>query len=286
MKKVVIDQNITQNSDKVREILSDPSNQIIITDNLFIETLKSEHWKTSARESFRYLSEAPERVVVAKAHGQLLREESELKKPTSLEDVQLTTSFRDFLKSFSIEPEKSLDMISDGRKSATDKAIEQQLNHQQNKATLEGIIDCWEADIGQHKIKLLRQEYHKSPRNYHTMSELLTSLDGVKLIGRNIMEPFDLTPQEAANLIINRSSVLCLVLCFHGYALKWISMGGLNGLTEEKITNELMDMDYLAISLLCDEFITQEKKLIELYHVMKGILSKYFQTINSLFKLE
>jgi len=77
---------------------SPPTDRFIVTDTAMLETMKNAQWETTARASFRIVSQFPQKIWLAKAPGNLIRSELDTgRETTEIIDVPAGAGFHSLM---------------------------------------------------------------------------------------------------------------------------------------------------------------------------------------------
>ena len=228
--------------------------RFVLTDTTVLETMKTAYWRTVAQNSFGALRPYLEKIFVAKAPAELIQSEVKNGNPTaSLSDVidaELTTGFRNLLMEIGSGVEgQNLAFL----KSQIDSAQADLANHQLNGPLNQQGLRMATEDI---KKAFKLREYRRNPDA--CQKELIRRF-GIKELSKKATE-IALTQEgmavETAKKV-SSSDCFCLRQSIGLYCLgwKWAMCGSLPQ-KQEKITNELMDLDQSLIGGYCDGILT------------------------------
>lgn len=280
-RKFVLDQNKLRDEHLIESIVN-TNDQIVIIDEALIEMSKSPTWDETMHSSLRYLAQHPSQVLVTKAPSLILQHEVTTQKPVSpseLVDQDVTQRFQVFLQEIARDPANATSSIIHRRDQAIQGALQQQLNHEQNRRTLLGVADGWKADLEAEQTKAVKSEWsdfkNKAATSFSLTVELLSDLDGCVTVARGLMDGYGVQSTQAAALMVaNLSFGARQVLMLHLYALKMLGTNVGAGMPAKKFTNELMDMDYIVMSTYFDDLHTTDRSTRLMCDLLSQILPR------------
>lgn len=234
-----------------------PNNKIVFTEYNSIESYKGDAVTNMAR-SIRILSNFPHQVVVLKGARALVRDQSmRILKRDELLDQPQTDEFPRFCKRVLRAAQGDSTYaakIEEHGRAATDQLG--RIKRDSGKVA-EGIILYSKSLDAQFCKSLRRGEYPDG-----AASVILSN--AIKLAGLffrdhpsvNRIPPYN----ELFHTFLFRSALMGFLL-----TLKWISVGGIESILPERLTNDIVDMTQAVYATYFDGFLTHEKKWIELY---------------------
>lgn len=271
MKKYyIVDQNFFRSDELKQKIEECKKINFVIPDVALLEMFKSEKWEETMRGSLSILSSHPTRTHMAICIGDGIRHETTQWKSISgnLLNKNFTTFLRDLLHCVNTGKSSAyLEKIRDQHKNTVESLAQSELNHEGNKSRLEKLIKSL------HKI--LSEEFIKGIRsNKITREERLTL---IKQIAPRLMgEYFELQviSTEKSKFFLKKKPLLIRIMYLKIWlCLDWISKGGFESVRDEKITNDLLDHNYVAIASFFDGILSREVRVNEAYEDLKWMLN-------------
>jgi hypothetical protein len=133
--------------------------------------------------------------------------------------------------------------------------VPQYQDHPANKARMVRFRDAWG--------KMLDDEGRKKARTDSMFrSTLIAHPRWGEVVERELLGA-GLAPEVARALAFDRSVSAHALMTMSAMALRWFAFSGLDGAAPEKVTNDLMDGDYIAVGSLCAELVSEERKVRE-----------------------
>ena len=228
--------------------------RFVVSDALVLETLKNEHWETTARNSFKILSCYPDKILAATEPSKLIIQELESGKDTfDVVNSGLTITFRQLLRELAAGVDGiMLKSIRDTIVAAQEKVEQQQLNHTENLASLKGVAEEVNDNINRKAYLKIASEEEKRIfrlRYAKTMSCFGTG---------NVALEEGKTQAIGDALANGRGLMLRQQIGFNLRGFRWFELGGIGSFPAEKATNELMDLDHVLMSTYCDRILSKE----------------------------
>ena len=277
---IVVDQNCLRDEALISEIKAKSKIlgwQILIPDVSMMEMLKSQEWESTMRHSLRYLASCPDLVSLALGFGEIMRAERDSGEPIDdLVDDLITPNFRQLL----IEIDSGIDgkviaKVRAGIVDAQDLAKRQFLRHTNNKAMLVSLRDAWRKELSDKEIRELRSDPRKQVDLWASVQMTKTCVIGLENGGY---------PIKAAQMLSAEPSVSgCWVSCLSALALKWLVLGGIEALPPKKVTNDLVDVDYIVLGTLSCELHSKENRVKELYQNMGHVMDARWKWVCTLY---
>ena len=238
---------------------SAPNDRFILTDTAIIEQMKNAQWESTARASFRIISQHPQKIWLAKAPGDLMQGEIDTGRETAeLIDLPLSEGFRVLLQE--IAGNASGPAMAHARTTilaAQADLAQQQQNHVANLQAL--TLAC--TDIrGAIDIAGYRRIPDPNQKD-------LVRLHRVKTLAQTAVRRLLELERRPASLGQTLAYGCGILLRYHIglYCLgfKWALNGTLSP-DPTRATNELMDLNHALIASYCDDILTEEASVREM----------------------
>ena len=261
----VVDQN------KLRDCaILDPNNgPFLLPDVGVAELFKSDEWRYVVERSLAQIARRPDSASLAYSIGDIFREEMASGQLGELIDPVATAAFRSFLSNAAVSLSTAFDAYARSVSDARDLATTQHFDDVKNKLTVVDVRNAWLQELSESELKALR---HAAGLESEVAHALLSDGSMLKTIAMMLQSAG--YEQTIANNLAYFPSVTgahCLALV--ALALQWISRGGLDSATKDKIlTNDLADIDYVVASLFCRGYLSTEKKMQALRVVLQRAL--------------
>lgn len=263
----IIDQNVFRKTDRLRNEVR--NNPIILPDSALMEMMKSPQWLSTFTNSFKYIIENNNEVFVAYTPGNILKKEFETGIPCinikndiiDSESTKFVVLLKDYIKSNNVE---KLSSLNSNVRLAQENAEIIFYNHKKNSQIFKKHVKTIEILLSDDEKKDLRKN-----DNYNTIFNRIKQTDD----GKEFLIDLGCNPIYAESLLNAKSFSYLLYLSYITLALHWIKMGigGLKDVKDETISNDIIDMDFVVLGLLCGKLLSEEKKVKSIFNV----LSKY-----------
>lgn len=277
---IVVDQNVLRDEyeiDKLHQRCLEENLSILLPDAAILEMLKGSEWEDTVWRSLVLLAKKPNYLIVGKCTGELMREEIKTGEPcTDVVDHDVTKQFLRFLNEIRNGSSPTLSLLRRTVPDAVASQKSQLLDHKQNKATVLNLVRTWQEELSSEEIKILRSKDKDASAYNHTFRGLLAGPVMVKTCATALSGAG--YPELTANLLsITQSVSSHLFLCMAGLALKWLGQGGLDSMPEEKVTNEVVDLEYIIFASLSKGIVSKERDVNEMYNHIVAIAESRLQ---------
>jgi hypothetical protein len=259
---IVVDQNCLRDAEVLDRLVikAKALNQVIVLpDTAFIEMTKNAQWELTIQQSLKVLAKYPAHVAASYSPGQLLRMERDSGQPHCDIVWHEATPFikrllhevaegkNDYLKE--LEP-----LIFDAQETFK----KEKLNHEENKIYVAAAVEFWELVLSEEMIKKLRR------KDRELLTHLLAS-PGITEFCRIGLTRLGWAKDSVQYLARNPSVSSHNFLCIAALGLRCVADGGLEGKSDQRITNDVADLDYMLMATFCKELLTRDVRLKELY---------------------
>jgi hypothetical protein len=253
--------------------------KLLITEAAVIEMMKNPQWELTAERSLAGLAHSANLVALGRGVPDLMREEVATGRPAygTLEDFERTPAVQDLIRELSTgNPGPVLAYVRSTIITAQATVLDTQyLDHAQNKQRLIRHRDEW--------ATLLESEpdLRKKLRGDASLRAQLLAHPKVSVHVERGLIAAGMSDTDARRLAYDRSVSSHSLLAMSALALRWYLNGGLDGAKPAKITNDLMDREYITIASLCLELVSEEAKVNELIGEVKDAADKRTQLISA-----
>lgn len=228
--------------------------RFVLADTAVLETMKNEHWESTARQSFEIISRYPDLIYIATAPSYLMRAELESGRDTQeVVEEDLTGGFRDLLREIASGSDGPVMANVRGTiQQAQGQLAQQQQNHNRNAGFLRSAFESVRNYIDRREYLQIRSEEQQRNlrlRYAKTLAEFAT-----KNVARE--EGKDSAIGDA--LSTGRGFMIRQQIGYTLLGFKWFVNQGLDSFPEKKATNEMMDLDHATTSTFCDGILSKE----------------------------
>jgi len=265
----VIDQGYFRNKDLIIKIKSSAENEFfIVTEDALVEMFKSDNWEKISTNSLLIIKDFKEKILVTNPIGLLREKELESKKAChDFVDIQSTRLFRTLLDDYNkgniSEINKVLrENISRTQAYKSDKV----LNHERNKDLYLSILKQIQEQMG----PTLRNDLRKNKITLDNIYQLI--IEGTEECFRNPNGEFILMKNDELEDFINSKPIhyfLYATLLYESFY--WQQKLGIDQMTPQKITNYILDSNYITVALYSKGILSNDGFVNELFSHLKII---------------
>lgn len=255
---IVLDQNVLRDSNALSAALDRCCRerlQLLIPDVAGFELSKGSQQLDTWRQSLGRLAGYREFVTVSRKLTGMLKEETRTGQPCeSLVDSDATTAMRELLDSLDHGDTASLvQMVNGPIRSLMPASLAAWDNSEQHKQEMIRLRDKLRCMMTEKALKRLR----KSPEE--GIPDWLSSVDGIRFVFQGI-KLRGVANEASVRLSSEPSVSAAFISAFAAVALYWLALGGLDGASPEKLTNDLLDMEYAIVGSLSVGFLSKDKR--------------------------
>ena len=266
----VLDQNYLR-SDELRALIVDePDAKFVLPDIALLEMCKGDKWKETMQRSLETLARAPGRVMQSMSVGEALR--GELANVKSIEGRLLPKDLTQFVRSIMRDVASNdhsgpgVTLISKSIQKAQEEIRNQELDHGRNQLSLRTRTDIIKSALGNEHLRKLKNG---------TVPDDVR-LDVIKSVSNDLVRTFLSSEGHSPNRIKSFLKTKPLMLRFYllsvRHTFEWAKSGGLESYPAEKVTNDIIDQDYVAIASFFDGIKTRENRVNEADQDMRKLL--------------
>ena len=265
----VIDQGFFRNQNLLSRIKSSSNNEFfIVTEDALIEMFKSKDWKYISKLSLSIIKDYKEKILVSFPIGVLREKEVASNQACrSFIDLESTKLFRDLLDEYQRGIEGKMVRIMQENISQTQSYKSSKvLDHERNKNLYLSIVSQFQDQMG----PTLRKELRKNRVQFEIIYQII--LEGVDECFRYPDGEFNiLTNDELQNFIISKPVYFFLYAALLYEAFYWQKKLGLEQMKPEKITNYILDTNYMVIAMYAKGILSTDGFVNDMYHHLKKI---------------
>ncbi|MEZ0388941.1 MAG: hypothetical protein ACAI34_17845 [Verrucomicrobium sp.] len=232
---------------------SAPGDRFILADTALIETMKNRQWESTSRNSFKIVSQYPEKIWIATEISKLMNAELNSGRDTdAVLDLGLTEGFRDLLREIASGNDgPAMNTVRNNILQAQKTLATQQQNHPQNLGSLKAAFDGVRKDV---KVK----EYRRLTDIEQRQIRLRYAKTQAQISTRNVAKEEDKSQEVGDALATGRGAMIRLQIGYTLLGFKWAVNNGLDSFPDTKATNEIMDLDHAVIATYFDGILTEE----------------------------
>lgn len=256
----VVDQNYFRAEDLKKIVSAVPQAKFVIPDIALLEMCKGPNWEGVMRKSLSTLSTCSDRVFLSMSVFNAINfEVANLK---SVEGRLLPKELRKLIRSilFDIQNGTSsygVSTIISGIKNAQVDIGHNELNHAQNELSLRTRTKIIYSLLDESLLKRLKKGAVSDPERLSLIKKISTELFFHYLSKSGVSENKIRIFLKTKPLLL-RHFHLCV-----RHAFEWTIHGGINSFPAEKMTNDILDQDYVAIASFFDELLSKDSKVLK-----------------------
>ncbi len=235
--------------------------RIVVPDAVLLEQGKNEHWRETYGSTFAEARRSPRLFASSIQRSQGLA--FELKHGRPVDGIVHADS------TLIVALAGGDPAVADAAAARIDQARQQcatRLDGARAQRTMAYVIGRWKdiLDAGD-LLKLRRGEL--SPARVLARPGFSLALAGQE------SSPF--TRDVAYDLLTKRSFLASTHFTTWAAGLRWLIRSGFDGLSLEAHANEAIDLEIIELGLLSDEFVTREKRMIEVFKIAQGAMRRW-----------
>lgn len=266
---LVLDQNILRRAELSDMVKNQQETHFVLPDLAFLELTKNDMWKETLRASLAILAEAPTRVHIAYSVNESLKKELETFQPQTkhLMHREAAIFVRDLLcwvrtgvetvafRRIEEDPEHRLAVAAD------------HLSHNANRSRLAELIEVTRNVLTEEQQKMLRSN------QLSEKERLLMILGHAKILAVGILQEADIERGKAIGFIKQRPLVFRYILLNVWHCVRWISEGGFEGFPAEKVSNDVLDQQYVLTATSFHGVLSDDARVKRAYSDLTKLLS-------------
>ncbi len=270
----VIDQGFFRNIDLRNKIKSSVKNEFfIVTEDALVEMFKSNKWEIISTNSLSIIKDFKEKILVTNPIGLLREKELETKKAChDFVNIQSTELFRNLLDDYDNGLVGEINKVLQENISRTQAYKSNKVfNHERNKDLYLSIVKQFQEQMG----PTLRNDLRKNKVTLENIYQLI--IEGIEECFRNPNGAFISMNQDELEEFINSKPIyyfLYATLLFESFY--WQQKLGIDQMNPQKITNYILDTNYIIVALYSKGILSNDGFVNELYSHLKVIDDKKF----------
>lgn len=268
MRHVVLDQNVLRKDHRLVDALDDVRHRgelVILPDIALAEMMKSEQWETTTRRSLKLLSQRPSFVAVSRGVGPLMQTERDSGRPCAdVIDHAMTKLFRELLDEIAKSNGRRLEQVKCRIDKARAFARAQHFSLDRNKTQVAEFVEDIKSDLSEEELASARAPNETAIRQ-------LLSTDSMTRTCRQSLVTGGYQAECAAALAHQPSISSHEFLGWMSVGLRWLN--GLEMADPRKVTNDLVDKDYVVLATFCRDIVTMETNVQNLFERMRAVIA-------------
>ncbi|KAB0639903.1 hypothetical protein [Burkholderia stagnalis] len=265
---LVLDQNILRKAELSDMLANQQEAHFVLPDLAFLELTKNDKWKETLRGSLAILAEAPVRVHIAYSVNESLKKELETLQPQTghLMYHEATEFVRDLLCWVRTGVETvAFRRIKEGADHRLAVASDH-LSHDANRGQLAGLIEVTKNMVTREQQKLLRS------KQLSEGERLSIILDHAKILSVGILQGRGVDKRRAISFIKRRPLVFRYILLNVWHCMRWIAEGGFEGFPAEKVSNDVLDQQYVLTATSFHGLVSNDTRVKHAYSDLTKLL--------------
>jgi hypothetical protein len=266
----VLDQNYFRTDELRALIRSEPASNFVLPDVALLEMCKSDKWRETMQGSLETLANIPGRVMLSISVGEALN--CELAKLKSIEGRLLRKDLTNFVRSI-LRDVKANDasgqVVSTIAVSINQVQIEihnDELNHGRNQMSLKMRTNIINSALGTERLKELKKGMVSESSRLSLIYSVAYDLVETYLAGQG-------HPRNRINAFLRQKPMMLRYYILGvRHAFEWAKNGGLESLPATKVTNDILDQEYVVIASFFDGIKSLETRVNEAYADLRQML--------------
>lgn len=256
---IVLDQNVMRDANAISSALDRCCReelQLLIPDVAGFELSKGSRQFDTWRHSLKCLCGYPEFVAVSRQLTKMLAEERQTGRPCeTLVDSDLTTLMRQLLDALGRDDTASLRRMVDGpMRRLMPASLAAWSDSENHKLWILAVRDELRRMMSEEALKRLRN----SPQE--GLADWLSSVDGIRFVFQGLKSRG--ACDETALLLSTVPSVSSAFISgLAAVGLYWLAFGGLDSALSDKLTNDLLDMEYAVLGSLSVDLASKDRRI-------------------------
>ena len=265
----VLDQNYLRSDELKALVVDEPHAKFVLPDIALLEMCKGNKWRETMERSLKTLARTPGRVMQSMSVGEAIN--FELANATSIEGQLLPKDFTRFVRSIlrDVAANRSgpgVSLISKSIDQAHKDIRKEELDHRRNQLSLTTRTDIIKSALGNEQLRQLK--------NGTVPHELRLGI--IHSVSHDLIRTFlaseGYSPNRIKSFLKTKPLMLRFFLLSVRHAFEWARKGGLESFPAEKITNDIVDQEYVAIASFFDGIKTMETRVNEADHDLRKLL--------------
>jgi hypothetical protein len=267
---LVVDQNYLRNPDFERLMATRQNTRIVLPDLAMFEMAKSDERELTIRRSLTTLAKYSHRVFMARAIGECLKYELERAEPVSghMLSREATQYLRQVLRAVSTgRPNAVFErVVQDPEKHILDLKRDY-LDHASNKRTSLELVEAAKREMSTEFASRVRGKRATSEEKIAFVREKAPSL----LTG--VLEENNFSRERALNFVRKKPLLLRYFYVNLWACINWEEQGRLECLGPEKVSNDLLDREYVLSATFFDGILSCDGRVNEAYAATAQMLT-------------
>lgn len=256
----VLDQNYLR-SDELRSLIAaEPYSKFVVPDIALLEMCKGDMWKETISRSFETLSACPGRVYHSLSVGEGLN--YELKHGIPIEGKLLPRDARVFAREIlrnvaSGGNGDAIDIIRAKILDAQRDIQQSELNHLNNQQSLLQRVEIIESALSGEPLRVLRS-------GQATHEDRLSLIRSVTLdLCFSFLQNHGFSTNKIRVFLKQKPLVLRFFYVSVRHCVDWAARGGVRSMPPERVTNDILDQDYVLIGSFFGRLLSKETRVQE-----------------------
>lgn len=256
----VLDQNYLRSKELENLIITEPNSEFIIPDIALLEMCKGDKWKETMLMSLKLLSSCPERVYFSMSAGDGLNVELECE--TVNERILLpddTSLFiRELLRNIATNGSgEAINIMKRNIAGVKQEIQNAELNHARNQSRMRRHVKLVESIMPREQLKALRNGRLSNEDRLNIIMNISLNICYQTLLNKGF------SVETICRFMLKKPLILRFFYISVRHCIIWASRGGFFSMPADKVTNEILDQDYVLIGSFFDRLLSKEKKVQE-----------------------
>lgn len=270
-KVFALDQNFLRSSDLETLIVTNPTAKFVLPDVAFLEMAKTAEWWDTMRRSLAILGRRPDRILASISVSEALQYERE-----TLECVQpymvckqATQWTRDLVRDLAANDPTGAGVarLTPVLASVQHDLLLAELNHEDNLNRLKISVQRTKSLLGPAGVKALRRP------DCSAVERLAVVYYLASVFARDFLISHGHSAARVSKFLKRNPFLFRYYLVLIRHYVEWVRVGGIENLTPEKATNDILDQHYVVAGSFFDGLLTRETTVKQADKELRFMLS-------------
>ena len=265
----VLDANYLRSPELATRMNAEPQAKFVIPDVAMLELCKGPEWQSTVRQSLATVSKCPDRILMSIDIRDAWAYELWYKRPITEEILpkEFQTFIRSVLKDVAAGTSNNgIATIASTIVPAQSEICANELNDAKNQYSLEGRTNIIKEALGRELLRSLKNRLPSDTERLKLILRFSTDLLHTHL------EKEGWCKNKVRVFIRTKPLILRCNILHVRHAMEWAINNGLNSMPPRKMTNDVLDQDYVIIASYFDAILSKEKKVIRADKDLRTIL--------------
>ena len=257
----VLDQNYLRSEELKNLVVSQPTLKFVLPDVAMLEMCKGHKWRETMQHSLETLAKVRGRVKQSISVGEALN--IELRNMKSVDGQLLRREFTNFIRSIMLDVKTNSDagpgvsLIAVSIEKVQEDIRNAELDHHRNQVSLTTRTEIIESALGTTLLKQLKNDKIADDVRLAVIKKVAHELV------QTFLEKQGYSQNRIKVFLKQKPLLLRYFLLSVRHAFEWAKNGGIGSFPAEKVTNDILDQEYVIIASFFDGILSKENRVNE-----------------------